>query len=125
MSGDPTKRVIYLKPGDTEPLEITVSATGLSNLDNIAGTNGVLVYARLRGAATNHVDGGDGTVSDSATKKVSFDPTAQAVGGGNAFAAAGTYEVYVKLTFSDGDEIRFPGKNEENLRVVVDEDWES
>lgn len=99
-------RHITLQAGDTEPLEIVVSATGLANLDDVSTAE---LYMRLKDASTNHVDGVSLTISDSAARKVEFDPVGAKSGGGDALDAEGRYLAYVKLTFNDGDFTRHPG----------------
>ena len=99
---------ISIRAGDTEPLEITVGATGVSNLDNVSS---VVAYFRASGVATNHVDGASCTVSDSANMKVTLDPVGSASGGGDAFADSGTYTGYLLLTWADGDTTRHPGSD--------------
>lgn len=106
-----------VRAGDTEPLVITVSAVGLTNLDNF--TSGQL-YARKVGEGANHVDGASIAVFNSALRQVEFDPVGNKAGGGDAFGLTdeGEYDVYVKITFSDADVSRFPG-NKEMLRLIV------
>lgn len=113
----------YVRAGDTEPLEITIGANGVSNLDD-AST--VVLYARKEGADTNHVDGATCTVSDSAAMTVSFDPAGNGPSGADAFAVGdeGRYDCYVKITWSDGDETRHPAKDDDTLDLVVTEAFE-
>ena len=111
-------KTIELWAEDTEPLEVTVSAAGVSTLDNVSS---VAWYFTDEGG-TAHVDGAAGTVSDSANMKIQLDPVNAKSGGGNAFDAAGTYEGYAKLTWSDGDITRHP--NGSSLFVVVNANQE-
>ena len=106
----------YIRAGDTAPLTITVGATGVSNLDDVST---VVLYAREQSAATNHVDGASCTVSDSAAMEVTFDPLNNKSGGGNAFEAGGTYECYVKITWSNGDITRHPARDDGTLTIYV------
>jgi len=103
---------IYIRAGDTEPLILSLSATGLTDLTDL--TTAVL-YARKKGATTNHVDGG--TLAKTSGLSLSFDPVGQKSGGGNAFDAAGQYECYILATWSDADTTRHPGDGE--ITVVV------
>lgn len=116
----PLRDVIHLRAGDTEPIEIIVGATGLSDLSALTTAT---FYARKEGATANHVTAGTMTTVSSPAKTLSFDPLNQKVGGGNAFDAAGTYDCYVKLLMSDGDITRHPGK-EDYLQVIVTEHFE-
>jgi hypothetical protein len=106
----------YIRAGDTEPLEITVSATGVSSLDD---ADTVVLYAREASAETNHVDGAACTVSDSAAMEVTFDPVGAKSGGGNAFDEPGTYLCYVKITWTDGDITRHPARDDGTLTITV------
>ena len=110
----------HLRAGDTEPIDVTIGAAGLANLDSL--TSAVL-YARLEGAETNHVAGGAMSVKDSATRTLEFDPVGKKVGGGDAFDAPGSYDIYVLATWSDGDETRHPG-GPNFLQLVVTENFE-
>ena len=110
---------INLRAGDTEPFDLTISASGLSSLDDL--TSAVL-YAKKAGAAANHVTAGALTVSDSATLTLTFDPAAQADDGGDAFDEPGTYRCYVLATWSDGDTTRHP--DDSDLEIVVRENYE-
>lgn len=100
-------RLQHVRAGDTEPIDITIGATGLSDLDNLTTAT---LYARKQGAATNHVDGGTLTIKDSALKSLSFDPVGQKLGGGDAFGAGddGLYDCYVLVVWADGDQTRHP-----------------
>lgn len=106
---------ITIKKDDTEPLEFTVNASGVDNLDDV---NTVEVYARKVGSDANHVDGASGSVSDSANQKVEFDPVGNAADGGDAFDEVGAYEVYLKVTWSDGDFTRHPGSGFNTVNVT-------
>jgi len=97
---------ITIKAGDTEPLALTISATGVSTLDNLTAA---VLYAQKLGASSAHVDGGTLTVSDSSTRTLAFDPVGQKSGGGDAFDAPGVYRCYVRATWSDADITRHPG----------------
>ena len=110
---------IYLRPGDTEPVTITVDATGLANLAALASAT---LYMRLVGAATNHVEGAALTIADSATRTLRFDPVGAKAGGGDAFDAPGIYRGYVLLTWTDGDETRHP--SHDWLVAVVGDTYE-
>jgi hypothetical protein len=110
---------IRLKPADTEPLVLTISATGLANLDDL--TSAVL-YARLAGESANHVTAGALTPSPSVTLGLVFDPVDAKLGGGNAFDAPGTYQCYVLATWNDGDTTRHPGRSW--LTVIVEPGYE-
>lgn len=115
------QRIAEIRAGDTEPLEITIDAVDLDDLAEFA--SGAL-YARKSGASTNHVDGAEVTVADSAAKTVRFDPVGAGPAGADAFGIGdeGSYDVYVQITWSDGDETRHPGGTP--LRLVVTESWE-
>lgn len=114
--------ITYVRAGDTEPLEITVSAVGVTDLT--AATNAVL-YARETSGSTNHVTAGACTIPDTAEMVVSFDPVDAKVGGGNAFDAPGTYRCYVRITWSDGDTTRHPAKDDGTLDITVTESYEA
>lgn len=96
----------YRKRGSTEPEEVTLSATGLSDLDLLTAATW---YQRDVDGVLK-VDGGAMTVLDSATRKLTFDPVGKAVGGGDAFDAVGKYQIYVKAVWNDSDETRHPDK---------------
>lgn len=112
---------IYVRAGDTEPLEMTVGATGVSTLDDVST---VVLYARETRSTENHVDGASCTVSDSSAMEVTFDPLNNKSGGGNAFDVAGRYRCYLKITWSDGDITRHPAQDDGTLDVVVTEGYE-
>lgn len=116
----PLRDIIHIRAGDTEEIDIIVGATGISDLSALTTAT---FYARKEGATANHVTAGAMSIADSAAKKLRFDPVNQKVGGGNAFDAAGTYDCYCKLTWSDGDVSRHPGK-EDFLQVIVTEHFE-
>lgn len=108
-----------IKAEDTEPLEITVNAEGITNLDDL--TSAVL-YLRERSKTENHVDGATLTVSDSASRTLSFDPEDAKNGGGDALDTRGTYRGYVLITWSDGDVTRHPGEG--HFSITVEENFE-
>lgn len=110
---------VSVRVGDTEPLKILVSATGLSNLDNVSSA---VLYLREDSASTNHVDGATLTVSDSDVRELTFDPVGAKNGGGNAFDTPGKYRGYVHITWNDGDETRHPANDW--LRVTVHPNYE-
>lgn len=116
-------QTIYVRAGDTEPLEIAVDATGL---DDLTGLASAVLYMRKTTATTNHVDGATVTVPDTAVKQVRFDPDSNGPGGADAFAIGdeGTYRGYVKITWSDGDVTRHPGDPGEDLRILVSQGLE-
>lgn len=114
MSDDP--QTILVRAGDTEPLEITVDATGLENLDSL---NAAGLYLREEDASANHVTNGTLVVADSAAKRLSFNPVGQKVGGGDALDEPGVYIGYVRIEWTDGDITRHPGDPALDLRVVV------
>jgi len=109
----PAPDPIYLRAGDTEPIEMNVAATGLETL---AGAT-IVIYFRKRGDSTNHVNGATCTVVSGLT--ISFDPVGAKNPSGNAFDAEGEYRGHVKITHSDGDITRHPGDAEEDVRVIV------
>lgn len=115
----------YVRAGDSEPLEITVNATGLSNLDDL---DSAVLYARVDGATTNHVDGGTCTVASSANRTLSFDPTGQGPDSGLAFDLDITettrVRCYVLLTWTDGDETRHPAKEDNTLDLMITPNYE-
>lgn len=97
-----------VKAGDTEPITFTVELTGVSDLDDLSTAE---LYAREISSSTNHVDGAPCTVHDSEEMELAFDPVDNGPGDANAFAIGdeGDYDVYVKLTWADGDTTRHPG----------------
>lgn len=115
-------RLQHVRAGDTDPLEITVGATGLGNLAALVSAE---FFARLKDAETNHVDGAPLAVKDSANRVLEFDPVGAAVGSGDAFGvgAHGTYECYVLLTWPEGRETRHPA-GPDFLELVVTEAFE-
>lgn len=100
-------RKITIKAGDTEPLEFSVGATKLDNLDDVSA---IVMYARKRKAAALHVDGAACSIVDSADLIVSFPVIDAKSGGGNAFDVEDSYQCHVKLTHTDGQVTRHPGK---------------
>lgn len=113
---------IKIVAGDTEPLEVVISAQGLANLDDLSSGE---AYFWLEDSNTNHIDGASVTVSSSSDRKVQLDPVGAKAGGGNAFDAAGTYIGYIKITWADTDTSRHPGSESEFLRVIVTANRES
>jgi hypothetical protein len=111
-----------VRAGDTDPLAITVGATGLTDLDDLSSAE---LYARLEGAEVNHVDGAACSVLVSADLTLTFDPVGNGPEGADAFSTGdeGTYFCYVKITWSDGDETRHPAAEEE-MRLDVVENYE-
>lgn len=107
-------QTITVRAGDTEPLDITIGATGLSDLTSL---DTAVLHLRKDGAATNHVDGAALVVPDEDGLVVRFDPLDAKVGGGNALDTPGRYRGYVLATWTDGDETRHPADSE--LVVVV------
>ena len=110
---------ITIRAGDTEPLTLTLSATGLANL---TGASTVSLYARENSSLTNHVDGASCTIPDSTQLDVTFDPAGAKNGGGDAFDAAGVYDVYLLVNWSDSDQTRHPGSS--FITVTVLENFE-
>lgn len=117
-------RTIYVRAGDTEPLTITLSATGLADLTGISSAT---FYAREVGVTTNHVDGATLSIPDANELDVVFDPAGNGPSGADAFGEGdeGTYRCYVLLAHSDGDETRHPGRDSETLTLVVAENFEA
>lgn len=111
---------ITLKAGDTDPLELTISATNLENLDDL---NEATIYIRDVNASTNHVTGEALAVESSSTRTLSFDPTGAKVGGGDALDAEGDYRAYILATWTDGTTTRHPGKG--HRQIIVQANWES
>lgn len=109
-------RTIKIRAGDTEPLEIPIDAT---NLTDLSGLSAAVLYMKKEGASTNHVDGAALTVASSSDKTLRFDPVNNKNPSGNAFDAAGDYRGYVKATWSDGDITRHPGDPDVDLQVIV------
>ena len=110
---------ITIRAADTEPLTVTISADGLSDL---TAASTATLYARRKGSTTAHVDGAACTIPDTNALDITFDPVGAAVGGGDAFDVAGEYECYVKVTWSDGDITRHPGDT--YLGVTVTDTFE-
>lgn len=110
---------LTIKEGSTEPIEFTLSATGLADLTNLSSA---AFYARKRGQSSNHVDGASMTVSDSANRKVQIDPSGNGPGGGDAFGdgSAGLYECYVAASWSDGNVTKHPDRDFYLIRVQAD-----
>lgn len=113
-----TTQVIRIREDDTEPLELTVSAEGVTNLD--AMTAAVAYFKRV-GTEDNHVDGVVLSVASSAARTLRFNPVGAKAGGGNAFDTPGTYQGHLKLTWTGGAVTRHPGDPRQDLRVVVAE----
>jgi len=96
------------KAGSEDTEEVTVSATGLDNLDGVTAgqwfmwnqSTGTLVIDGLANGAA--VDGPGFAVKDSADRIVELDPQTASVQGANAFADEGTYRATLKLIFADG-----------------------
>lgn len=118
--------ITYVRAGDTEPLEITVDATGLDNLDDL---DSAVLYARIYGSETNHVDGATCSVASSANKTLTFDPTGNGPDSGLAFDLDVTkptrVQCYVRLTWNDGDETRHPAKEDGSLDLWITPKYES
>lgn len=98
-------QLITVRAGDTEPLDITLGATGVADLTSLASAD---LYLRKEGASTNHVDGVALTIPDTAALVVRFDPVDAKSGGGDALDTPGRYRGYVLATWSDGDLTRHP-----------------
>lgn len=111
---------ISVRAGDTEPVDVTISASGLSDLSDL---DSAVLYARKAGSPTNHVAAGALTVADSSARKLTFDPAGKKVGGGDAFDEVGIYRVYVLATWTDGDQSRHPADSE--ITVDVRENYEA
>lgn len=107
-------QTITVRAADTEPLDITLGATGVSDL---TGLSTAVLYLRKDGASTNHVDGAALTVPDTSGLVVRFDPAGATSGGGDALDSPGRYRGYVLATWDDGDETRHP--DDDDLVVVV------
>ena len=98
-------RTIQLRAGDTDPIELTIDATGLADLTTLTAA---LLYVRLREATTNEVDGATLIVPDTSLKTLRFDPLGAGPAAVDAFLVAGIYFAYVMATWTDGDETRHP-----------------
>lgn len=103
-----------VKAGSTEPMAFSVGAGNLTNLDNLSSA---VLYARDVTSGVNHVDGAALSVLDSAEKTLTFDPVDAKNGGGNAFDEPGTYKLYLRATWSDGDITRHPDAGYVTLTV--------
>lgn len=109
------RRTIYVRAGDTEPLQLKISGnrvvagvvSAIADLDELTTAK---LYLRKRGESTNHVDGATLTKGDAARSLI-FDPDGAEISGGLALATAGTYDGYVLATWSNGETTRHPGKN--------------
>jgi len=110
---------ITIKAGDTEPLPLTIAATGLTDLTLLTSAT---LYARRSGSSTNHVTAGALTVPDTGELTLMFDPLGAKVGGGNAFDAPGVYKCYVKAVWNDADITRHPGEG--HITVTATEAYE-
>lgn len=108
-------QTVTIRAGDTEPLEVCISATGLSNLDELVSA---ALYMRRLGDAANHLNGAALSVVDSSNMMLRLDPTGAAVGGGDAFTEPGTYVGYILATWGDLDETRHPGDDDLVVRVI-------
>lgn len=129
------RKTIYVREGDLEPLQLTISgykiASGvraaLANLDDL---DTAVLYMKKRGDDQNHVDGASLTVGAAALSLI-FDPASNGPSGANAFGAgsAGTYDGYILCTWTDGQTTRHPGKDDSggypDLHVVVTSNLES
>lgn len=100
-----TTTELTIKAGSTELLTFTLAATGISDLDNLSSA---VLYARDVTSGTNHVNGVAVSVLVSGDMTVTFDPVDAKNGGGNAFDEPGTYKLYLRATWSDGDITRHP-----------------
>jgi hypothetical protein len=109
-------QTIKVRAGDTEPLELTIDATGLDNLDDL---DAAVLYLRKSGESENHVDGATLSVADSATKTLAFDPVNAKNPSGDALDEDGTYSGYVKATWNDADITRHPADPDEDITVIV------
>lgn len=107
-------QTIAVRAGDTEPLDMDLSATGLTTL---AASSSILAYFRKRGASLNHVDGVACAVVSGL--RIRFDPVGAKSGGGDAFDSPGLYYGHVKVTWSDADITRHPGDEGQDVRVQV------
>ena len=86
--------------------KITLAATSLTNLD----VTTAVLYLENVADGVKKVDAGTMVISDSANRKVTFDPLAQGAPSGDAFDTAGTFRGHVKATWSDGDITRHPDR---------------
>lgn len=120
-----TERVMEVRAGDTEPIDIDLDPDGDASYANLDTVSAVLLYARLEGGSTNHVNGVSCVVADSPNKIVRFDPLGNGPGGANAFDTGdeGTYYCYVRVTWTDDDVTRHP-PGEEELRLDVIPNYE-
>lgn len=107
-------QTITVRAGDTEPLEYTIGATGLANLDAL--TTATLILWRA-GQQDNHVEAAV-DVADSAALLLRFDPVGAKVGGGDALDEPGQYRGYTRCLWSDGDETRHPAESDLVITVT-------
>jgi hypothetical protein len=119
--------ITYVRAGDTEPLEITVGAAGVTDLDEL--TSAVL-YGRVDGEEANQIDGEECTVADSETMLLSFDPAGAGPEGGDAWDLAPDegepvrIRCYVLLTWSDTQTTRHPAAEDGTLDIYVTASYE-
>lgn len=107
-------QTITVRAGDTEPLDIVISATGLTDLQDL---DTAVMFLRRDGESVNHVDGVELQIPDSAALVVRFQPIDAKTGGGNALDAPGRYRGHVLATWSNGKETRHP--DDSDLVVVA------
>lgn len=114
--------ITYVRAGDTVPLTIIVG--GPADLTDVATAE---LFARLKGADTNHVDGAACTIPDENVLEVEFDPAGNGPAGGDAFGVGseGTYVCYVRLTYDNGDTSRHPRADDGSLDITVTEAYEA
>jgi hypothetical protein len=119
--------ITYVRAGDTEPLEITVGAAGVTDLD---GLTSAVLYGRIDGEATNQIDGAACTVADSATMLLSFDPAGAGPSAADAWDLAPAegepihIRCYVLLTWSDTQTTRHPAAEDGTLDIYVTASYE-
>lgn len=111
--------VLYVRAGDTEPLELTISADLIDGdpLEDLDGLDVATLFVRKRGESTNEVDGASLSVVDSGTMRVRFDPVANGPDGENAFKEPGSYNGYIVALWLTGRETRHPGRTDLNIIV--------
>lgn len=108
---------IEIVVNDTEPLMIVIGARGVTDLSDLTTA---VFFVREINAATNHVNGVLMATDSSVDRRLRFDPVNAKAGGGNAFDTVGSYEAYVRMTWSDGDITRHPGGSKKlTIKVVA------
>jgi hypothetical protein len=105
--------VFEIKRGSTERV-IAPTLTSSNSSDDLSGATSATLYARLKNATINRIDGLAHTSISATTSQVlpQFRLTATHV------ALAGEYDMYYRVTYSDGRTDRFPSGTDYDTLII-------